>query len=255
MLWGQTSPTHFVTVTLDQVGLLGVSPLKFPAGRISWFGPQTFMRSPSSVARWRFQASQSGAVQIALRSCCDGGSPVVFSSGHHPPSSPSSLKSPDSFFALCFFCSHVIELRFIEHNLNRVVPTQIIVLGENCADLLFQIARHLDLGCFELFFRFFVYFAQLVAGVERQISLGKQVIVGDHLLDAVSLQLALDHCDQLIAGQGVKLDALIEQNGDLCVGRAVVGELFAQDILDWFWLLRLVRVPDRQCPQDVSPNR
>ena len=49
-------------------------------------------------------------------------------------------------FCLLLFFSHVIELRFIEHNLNRVVPTQIIVLGENCADLLFQIARNLDLA-------------------------------------------------------------------------------------------------------------
>ena len=104
-------------------------------------------------------------------------------------------------------------------------------------------------------FRFFVYFAQLIAGVEREISLSKQVIVGDHFLDAVSLQLALDHCDQLIAGQGVKLDAVIEENGDLCVRRTVFGELFAQGYSDWFWLLRLVRVPDRQCPQDVNPNR
>ena len=85
-----------------------------------------------------------------------------------------------------------------------------------------------------LLFRFFVYFAQLVAGVECQICLSKQVIVGDHLLDAVSLQLALDHSYQLIAGQGVKFDAVIEKNGDLCVRRTVFGELFTQDILIGF---------------------
>ena len=50
----------------------------------------------------------------------------------------------------------------------------------------------------------------------------------------MSLQLALDHCDQLIAGQGVKLDTLIEENTDLRVGRAVFGELFAQGVLIGF---------------------
>ena len=39
---------------------------------------------------------------------------------------------------LLFLRSHVIKLRFIDHNLDRIVPTQIIVLGENCADASFS---------------------------------------------------------------------------------------------------------------------
>ena len=124
----------------------------------------------------------------------------------------------------------MLKLRVIDYNLDRIVPTQVIVFGENCVDLLFQIARNFDLGCFEVFFRFFVYFAQLLAGVECQIGFGKQFIVRDDLLDAVPFQLALDHSDQLIASQGVKFDTVTEKNGNLCVCRTVFGELFAQDI-------------------------
>ena len=91
--------------------------------------------------------------------------PVAATDGHlsDSPFIVTIAKVAGFLFCLLLFFSHVIELRFIEHNLNCVVPAQIIVFGENCADLLFQITRNFDLGCFEFLFRFFVYFAQLVA--------------------------------------------------------------------------------------------
>ena len=43
------------------------------------------------------------------------------------------------------------------------------------------------------------------------------------------LQLALDHGDEGVAGHGVQFDALVEQDVDLRIRRAILGELRAQD--------------------------
>jgi hypothetical protein len=67
----------------------------------------------------------------------------------------------------------------------------------------------------------------LLAAVKCPIGLVEQLIVRDDLLEAVGLQLALDHGDQGIAGHGIELGALIEQDGDLRVGGAIVSELSA----------------------------
>ena len=66
--------------------------------------------------------------------------------GAHGSSSPCATIAKVAGFLSCllFLRSHVIELRFIDHNLDRIVPTQIIVLGENCADAFFQIGRNFD---------------------------------------------------------------------------------------------------------------
>ena len=48
--------------------------------------------------------------------------------------------------------------------------------------------------------------------MECLIGLTEQVIVRDHLAQPISFQLALDHCDQGVAGDRIKLDALVQQD-------------------------------------------
>src|SRR5437879_2054591 len=55
-------------------------------------------------------------------------------------------------------------------------------------------------------------------------------IIRDYLFEAVFFQLSLDHRDQGVAGHGVKLDALIEQDADLGLRSTILSKLFAQHI-------------------------
>src|SRR5262249_231555 len=113
-------------------------------------------------------------------------------------------------FPFCLFlvCSHGIQSRLIEQDLECIIPAQIRVLFELRADLIFEVLGDLDFTRFELALQFLELFAQLVAAMECLIRLAEQLIVRDDLFEAVLLQLALDHCNQLIAGHGVKLNAL-----------------------------------------------
>ncbi len=65
--------------------------------------------------------------------------------------------------------------------------------------------------------------------MEGAIGLRQQVLVRNHLFEPVSLELRLDHGDEGVAGQGVELDALVEQDVDFRGVSAVHGELLAQD--------------------------
>jgi len=90
-----------------------------------------------------------------------------------------------------------------------------------------QVFRNLDFGGFELVLDLLEFFPQLLAVMECLVSLAEQVIVREHLVQPISFQLALDHVDQGIAGHGVELDALVEQDVDLGITRAILGELTA----------------------------
>ena len=158
-------------------------------------------------------------------------------------------------FGLLLLCPHSIQLRLIEHDLERIVPAQIRVLFEDRLHSGFQVLGDLDLARLELALQFLEFFAQLVAAMECLIRLAEQVIVRDHLLEAIVLQLALDHCDQGIAGHGVKLDALVEQDGDLRVGRAILSELIAQDVSRLSWSRRRALAQDPRCRQAAARDR
>jgi hypothetical protein len=63
-------------------------------------------------------------------------------------------------FGLFLLRSHAIELRFVEHEPDSVVPPQIVVPGEDRANPFLQVFRNLDAGLF-----FFVSGVLLVGGV------------------------------------------------------------------------------------------
>ena len=84
-------------------------------------------------------------------------------------------------FCLLPVCSHGIQLRLIEHNLERIIPAQIRVLFELGTDLIFQVLGNLDFARFELALQFLEQFAQLVAAMECLVRLAEQLIVWDDL--------------------------------------------------------------------------
>src|SRR5262245_13753742 len=134
---------------------------------------------------------------------------------------------------LLLFGAHTIELRLVQHNLDGIVPTQILMLIEDFANLLLQVFGDLDFVSFlaELFLQLLKLFAQLLTVMECSVGIREQPVIRDYLFEAVVLQLALDHFDQGVAGHGVKLDPLVDQNCDLFARRAILSELAAQDVL------------------------
>ena len=67
----------------------------------------------------------------------------------------------------------------------------------------------------ELFLHLFELHPQPLAAVESAPGLREQVIVRRHLFEPVVIELALDHLNKGVAGHGVELDALVEQDVDL----------------------------------------
>src|SRR5262245_11283757 len=125
-------------------------------------------------------------------------------------------------FGLLLFCSHGIQLRVVENDLERIIPAQIRVFFEDCADLILQVLGNLDCTLLKLALHFLEFFSQFIAAMECLVHLAEQPLLWDDLLESVLLQLALDHCDQRIAGHGVQFDALIEQDPDLRVRSAIL---------------------------------
>src|SRR6516165_28391 len=123
-------------------------------------------------------------------------------------------------------------MSFIERDLNRIVPAQIIMLIEDGADLFLQVLWDLDFRALllELLLYLLEFLAQLMTVMECSVGLREKIIVRDHLFEAVVLQLALYHFNQSVAGHGVQLNALIEQDIDLRVRGTILGELSAQDV-------------------------
>jgi hypothetical protein len=71
-------------------------------------------------------------------------------------------------------------------------------------------------------------FAESVASMKSAIDLAEQTIFGNDLLDAMHLQLALDHGDQRVAGHCIELDALVKRYVDLFGRGTVFCQLLAQ---------------------------
>src|SRR5215831_4068970 len=111
------------------------------------------------LRRSRSALSQAGA--------CDHRSPLCIAAIQSKSSGSSSsvtVKSPDCFLAFCFSD----RTRSSEYELDCVVPAQVAVLIEDCANPFLQGSRNLDLGrgLVELTRRFLELFAQSLAAVK-----------------------------------------------------------------------------------------
>jgi hypothetical protein len=140
------------------------------------------------------------------------------------------VKSP-LLSRVLLLCSHAIELRAVERERDSIVPPQVGVLGEDRANPFLQISRNRDSGALlvGLLLHPLNPLPRPVAALKRAIGLRQQIVTRNHLFQTVIFELALDHFDEVVASQGVGLDALVEQDVDLGVGRVILGELLAPD--------------------------
>ena len=85
-------------------------------------------------------------------------------------------------FGLLLLRPHMIQLCFVEHDLDRIVPAQIRVLFEHHADLISQVLGDVDFALLELALQFLELFLQLFAAMECLIRFAEQVIVRNDFL-------------------------------------------------------------------------
>src|SRR6266446_729986 len=142
---------------------------------------------------------------------------------------PGSGEVSGFFLALCFFGLDVRQLALVENEVHGLVPTQVGMLVEELADLVFEVGGDFNVVLVRhLFLQIVERALELLALVKCHVSVGEQLGAWDDLRETMRPELGLDHLDQRVAGQRVELDARIDQDCDLLIRRAVLAQLRPQ---------------------------